>query len=238
MYTPIKKEIKRLALENPSEEICGLLYVQDKNLKIYPCKNVALDKALEFEIDPQEYIACTLLGRPCAIYHSHPAGSLAAFSVHDLETAKEWDLPFHLYCVDEDRFLEYIPPEHKINLEGIPFCWGWHDCYSLVRDFFRQSHGIYMNDYDRDETFESTDTNVIMENFEKENFHQLAGVGLIQKNDVLVFHSHRAYPQHFGIFLGSSKMLHHPLGNLSRIESITPNWQKRLQLIFRYNKPL
>ena len=95
-----------------------------------------------------------------------------------------------------------------------------------------------MNDYDRDETFESTDSNIIMENFEKEGFHNANTTTLVKKNDVLVFHSSRAYPQHFGIFLGSSKMLHHPLGSLSRIETITPNWQKRLEFVFRSNRLL
>lgn len=237
MYIPIKNKIKELALHNPNEEVCGILHHTFDKASIFPCENIAQDKTTDFEIDPQKYLECCQLGKPYGIYHSHPKGK-AAFSEHDIESANEVLLPYHLYSIEDDKFLEYIPKGYELPVEGLNFVWGAFDCYELLRIYFRQNFNIYMNDYDRDETFESTDSNIIMENFEKEGFHNANSTTLLKKYDVLVFHSKRAYPQHFGIFLGNSRMLHHPLGGLSRIETITSNWQKRLQFVFRSNKPL
>lgn len=238
MYIPNKRDIKKLALETPDEEICGFIYEKDRLLHLYPCKNIALNKHEEFEIDNQDYINAAQLGRIYAVYHSHPQNALAAFSEEDLDYSKEWCLPFYLYSVKDDKFLEYIPPTYNITLEGQEFCWGSADCYSLIRNYFRQNFQIYMNDYDRDETFESTPENIIMQNFAKENFHMANTTSILHKHDVLVFRSSRAYPQHFAIFMGNSKMLHHPLNALSRMESFNSTWQKRLECVFRYNKPL
>lgn len=229
MHTQIKKNIIKIAEENPTEEICGFLYHTFHELKIYPCKNIAEDKADHFEIDNIEYLNCLKLGKICGIYHSHPDKS--DFSQDDLDSAEEIALPIYVYGLGDKKFCEFIPKTYTLPLEGLEYVWGDTDCYGIVRIYFRQKYGIYLKDYDREESYIYDEKDVITENFEKENFIKVID-GTIKKDDILVFSSTLARPQHFIIFLGNSRGLHHPLGKLSKIEPIKS--YIKLKYILRY----
>jgi len=236
MNTKVKSKIIDLAKANPGEEICGLMYQTFDSVDIYICSNAAVDRINEFEIDNQDYLACLHFGRPCGIYHSHPSG--AAFSQADLDISDEMALPIYLYAVQQDEWLDYIPKTYVLPLEELSFTWGEQDCFSLIRTFYRQQYSIYIGDYDRDENFEHSGDNRILENFTKEGFIDTNSTCLLQKHDVLLFHTNMALPQHFGIFMGNSRFLHHPSGALSRIELLTPNWTRRLEKVLRYKNAL
>jgi len=232
MHTQIKKDIIKLAEENPNEEICGLLYHTLHELKYYPCSNVAINKIEEFEISHEDYLNCLKLGTLCGIYHSHPNDSI--FSQSDLDLAEEMALPIYVYGVGDKNWKEYIPKSYTLPLEGQVYIWGQQDCLSIIRTYFRQKYDIYINDYDRDSSYVYDHDDIITKNFENENFERIEGISSIRKDDVLVFSSTLARPQHFMIFLGNSKGLHHPLGRLSRIETITD--YSKFKYILRYKE--
>jgi len=231
MNTQIKLQIEALAKANSTEEICGFLYHGLDSFIIYPCSNIAADKANEFEIDPQDYIACQSLGPICAIYHSHPKNP--AFSEADISLSDEMSLPILVFAVAESEWNEYIPKSYQVQLEGRQFSWGFNDCYGLIRDYYRQAQGHYMRDYDRDDSFPETDGGTILANIDNEGFYDSGTLVDLQIGDVILFHSNRALPQHFGIFIGNSRFLHHPLGSLSRVELLSGNWRKRIVKILR-----
>jgi proteasome lid subunit RPN8/RPN11 len=231
MNTKIKTQIETLAKSNPLEEICGFLYQDLEGVKIFECDNIAENKVDTFIIDDQDYLSCLALGTVCAIYHSHPQNS--AFSLEDISIADEINLPILLYAVEENQWQEYIPKTYNYPLEGRQFSWGFDDCYGLVRSYYRQEKNVYLNDYDRDDSFQESDGEVILNNFEKEGFYDTNSTVSLQIGDVILFHSNRALPQHFGVFLGNSRFLHHPLGALSRVELLSGNWRKRIVKILR-----
>lgn len=68
----IKQAILEHAAQCYPKEACGLI-VDDAYL---PCKNIAADDE-RFEIDPSDYIKCSLLGDIKAVVHSHPDGSVS-----------------------------------------------------------------------------------------------------------------------------------------------------------------
>lgn len=230
MHTQIKKDIIALAKENPNEEICGLLYYTFHDLKLYKCNNIENNKTEDFQIDHKEYLDCLKLGTPCGIYHSHCIPDTTAFTQSDLDLAEEMALPIYVYGVKDEKFQGFIPKSYQLLLEGLPYIWGTFDCYEIIRIYFRQKYNIYMNDYDRDSSYIYDERDVITENFEKEGFIKINSP--IKKDDVLVFSSTLARPQHFIIFLGNSRGLHHPLGKLSRIETIQD--YSKLKYILRY----
>lgn len=231
MNTRVKRKIIELAESSPNEEVCGLIYFENGHADAFPCKNIAVDPTHDFEISMDDHMECLKRGQIIAFYHSHPHGP-AAFSEHDLDVAENAiALPSYIYSLPKKQWLEYLPKSYQTNVEGQPFVWGFKDCFETVRADFRQNHGIYIRDYDRDESFEHAQSHVIAENFEKEGF-VAQPLGCLMVNDVLVFET-MAAPQHVGVFKGNSRFLHHPLNALSRIE-ILGRWQSRIKYILRH----
>lgn len=237
MNTRTKNEIIQLAKDNSTEEICGFICVNEGKSIVYPCKNVSRENLGEnFTIDPQDYIEATHVGRIVGIYHSHPTGA-ASFSEADLSLAEEMELPLFLYAVETNEWTSFVPKNYELPLSGLPFNWGNFDCYELIRIYFRQIHGIYLTDYDRDETFENAEKSAITQYIEKEGFYWVPGNGPIKEHDVLLFKTPgTAYPHHLGVFLGKQRALHHPLGALSRIDTLNEKWLKRLAGVLRCAK--
>lgn len=229
MHTQIKREIIGLAIANPTEEVCGFIWHDREKAHVLPCRNVAQNPTEEFEIGVEDQILLAGLGAPLGIYHSHP--STAAFSPEDLEYAQETAVPHYLYSVPDQQWHEYVPPSYDEPLEGQPFVLGFKDCYSIVRDYYRHHLGRHLRDYDRDESFVHEEQGVIMENFEREGF-EFSSLATIQIHDLILFKSDKALPQHFGIFVGNSRFLHHSRGMLSRVELLTDHWFDRLLHVF------
>jgi proteasome lid subunit RPN8/RPN11 len=235
MNTRIRLEIEKLAKANPSEEICGLIYADiSGNVLIYECENIAEDKTKEFH---EDYLKVFTLSSQLilGVYHSHPISS--GFSEADLESAEETCLPFYLYDIHGDKWHEYIPSTYESSIDCLRFALGFQDCYGLVRNFFRKKYNHYLSDYDRDETFCHEEQEIIMKSFEKEGFYKVE-FSDIQIDDVILFKSEKALPQHFGILIEPQTMLHHPRNALSRKEAITGRWISRIVCVLRRKKQL
>jgi proteasome lid subunit RPN8/RPN11 len=232
MNTRIKHEIIQLAKANPTEEICGFIIHNNGIPRVFPCKNIAEKPSDEFEISSDDYLKALQNGGILGVYHSHIRG--AAFSPCDIEHADELCAPYYLYVIEGNAWNEYIPPEYKVELEGMHFIWGFQDCYGLVRAYYRQEQKLYLNDYDRDENFEENHNDIIVKNFEKEGFKIIDNIANIQNGDALIFKTVHALPQHLAIFVGDSKMLHHPQNALSRIDAFSDRWMSRIHLILRH----
>lgn len=234
MNTKVKQSIIEAARAAPHEEVCGLIYNTQTGTHILPCTNVSLDKSSSFEIDPQDYIKVRQIGVPIGVYHSHPKGK-AVFSEEDVAAACEIALPFYLYAVETNEWTSYIPPSYTVPLIGREFRWGTDDCLEVVRIYYRQNRSIYMTDYDRDESFQNAEECAITKHISDEGFYEVPGKGPIKEGDVLLFKTPgTAYPHHLGVFVGKSRVLHHPLNMLSRIDPLTGAWLKRLDKVLRY----
>ena len=236
MNTKIASAIELMARDKPNEEICGFIYHTLDVVNFFPCENISSEKDREFEISSDDYISCTKKGKILAIYHSHIASSEygANLTPADKELADIMELPIRVFSLSESRWGEYIPTEYKISLVGEPFLWGEKDCFGLVRTFLRQEKGIYINDYLRDDSFQSTDNNQIIENIEKEGYVDTGYTCLLKKHDVLLFNSGRVNIQHMAIYMGNSRILHHPLHMLSNIEIMNQKWHDRLRHVLRH----
>ncbi len=232
MHSLLKQRVIELARQT-EHEICGYFYRDwAGKAQLYGCRNVAADPIKEFEIAQQDQIDVLGLGEPLGIYHSHPIGGDLGFSPADLENAAEQDLPFYLYVVENDSWHEYVPPDYRVDLLARPFCLGFHDCFGLIRDHFRQTEQLYISDYDRDERFLHEEQGVIMASFRKEGF-VLGSLETLRPNHVLMFKTDKALPQHFAVYMGAQMMLHHPQGALSREEQLSGRWLSRLICVFR-----
>lgn len=239
MHAVLKQRIIELAKASHLE-VCGFFYRDHVGgAQIYECRNVASNPAEEFQISNEQYIEVLGHGTPLGVWHSHPAGNHGptSFSEADLECAEEQALPFYLYDVTGGGWHEFLPASYQPKLLAQPFCLGFQDCYSLVRDYFRLTCRRYLSDYDRDESFLHEEQGVIMANFEREGF-QLGSLETLQIHDIMMFRTDRVLPQHFGVYLGRQAFLHHPLHALSREEPLTGRWLDRLVCVFRPQTPV
>lgn len=80
LSTDLLEQIRIEAAARPGVEICGLLLGRDGRVEeARPCRNVAVDPARRFEIDPAALLAAhraARAGGPTILgcYHSHPSG--------------------------------------------------------------------------------------------------------------------------------------------------------------------
>lgn len=240
MHALLKQRVIELSKASVLET-CGFFYRDHAGrAQLHECRNVSANPVAEFEISSDDYVTALNLGTILGIYHSHPAAGQGptSFSEADLECAEEQALPFYLYDAAGREWHEYLPASYRPELISRPFCLGFGgDCYGLVRDYFRNRHRRYLSDYDRDESFLHEEQGVIMANFRREGF-VLGSLKTLQPADILMFRTDKALPQHFGIYLGDQRLLHHPLNALSREELLSGRWLSRLDCVFRSETPL
>lgn len=237
MNTRVKTAIIDIAKATPETEVCGLIWQNGAAVDLYPCPNTTRDPdgaAEAFRIDPQDYIRATQKGRIIGVYHSHTTTGAANFSPADLKCAKTLGLPFYLYANNGGGWSYYIPENYRVPLRGQEWCWGVADCYEIVRSYYRQELGLYLTDYDRDESFEHSDESAITRYIDAEGFRQLPDDSSPQNGDVLLFRTAgAAYPHHLAVWTGPSQMLHHRKGMLSGFDAIDGAWLRRLAGIYR-----
>ena len=104
-------------------------------------------------------------------------------------------------------------------LEGRHFISGVFDCYSMVRDFYKKKLKVKLNDFPRDCTWWKNGENLILENFENENFFEVSP-NKAKKNDVFIFTIGGGVANHLAIFLGDGKIIHHLKDKVSCMEDV------------------
>lgn len=232
MNTRVKHEIIQLCEASPAEEKCGFILHDGSTARFIECRNSSPTPAQSFQIEPGDYVAAKMQGHLLGVWHSHPVD--AAFSEADLHYAQATALPSYLYNLPAKTWHEYIPPTYRPPLEGQPFVMGFFDCFGLVRNYYRQQLGIHINDYDRDESFIDLPSISILDHYMDEGGYRAVGTATLRKHDVLVFNVGRIMPQHFGVFVGNSRVMHHVYKGLSRTDLFNSAWQRRIKVILRH----
>lgn len=98
------KEIKKVALESQTEEICGFVVENGGEIKAIHAKNDAEDKKNFFQINPIQFLSIKKQNEKILyIFHSHVYGS-AEPSEFDIEMSKHCDIDFLIYSVEQDEF--------------------------------------------------------------------------------------------------------------------------------------
>lgn len=235
MNTHVKRAILDHASATPHEEVCGLIYQSEAGVHAYPCANVSVEsKAETFEIDPADYVAARGLGRVCGIYHGGATHTNAAFSEEDIAMARAMGLPLHL-CAASGAWATYVPDTYRVDPVGRTWAWGEADCLETVRLHYRQTRAVHITDYVRDETFEQDAGDIIARHVADEGFSYVDRAAPILTDDVLLFRTRAsAHAQHMGVLVGPNRMLHHPRGQLSRIDPLDGAWLRRLVGVLRY----
>ena len=170
------------------------------------------------------------------IWHSHTNGN-QNFSLHDIRVALEigeWD--WYLVSITDntitlnDAAEDYLDVRSRMSAPYIGRAWryGYFDCFSLCRDFYRRELGIELDDFRRDEDEEwmSAGFTKFTDNMERQGFIKFDGRSL-KKGDFLLMQLGGApQPNHIAVMTDERIFMHHLAGHLSRRDIFGGYWQK------------
>lgn len=194
------------------DECCGLILRRavDGQEVYIECGNVD-PRSDFFDIPPLDWADAEDQGVILAVCHSHPGASRLPSSF-DIQCCEQSGLPWFILGADGLHRLD--PATYRQKLTGRAWCFGWSDCWTLVRDYY----GADMPDFPR--SWEDVEP-LFAAHLRDYGFVHVDVPG-IQDGDLLLLQikGHRA--NHAAVYVGRGEMLHHPVGTFSRCELVGP----------------
>ncbi|HGJ5862875.1 MAG TPA: C40 family peptidase [Arsenophonus nasoniae] len=213
------------------QEACGVICQKSRVKRYFPCRNLAANPTEHFELSPEDYANAEDWGLPVAIVHSHCGDGVTTHpSEIDNLQCDASELPWVIVSWPEGD-LRIIQPRGERELTGRTFVLGYSDCWTLIVDYFRQEHGITLNNYSVTYPWWEQGENRYMENFTKEGFVEINGVPEV--GDVVIMQVQADVANHAGILLDNGMLLHHLYGQLSRVTPYSDYWRDRTVKVVR-----
>ena len=208
--------LKHAKEQDPRESVGVLIVIKGKE-QYYPCNNLSTYSQQCFILDPEDYVKADALGEITAIVHSHPVTPPSP-SQADKVSCEQSGLKWHIVNPKTETWGYCEPTGYKPPLIGRQWVWGVTDCWSLVRDYYKQQHNIQLMDYERPTTPQDILDKPLFEQYaERTGFKELSNNEKLQKGDVLLMSILHPTLNHVAIFLGD-EILHHLADRLSTRE--------------------
>ena len=202
------------AKDQDPKESCGLLIDINGKEKYFPCKNLSNYSQQCFIIDPEDYAKAEDSGKILAVIHSHPVTSPVA-SQADMISCEESGVIWHIVNPKTEQWGFYKPSGYKPPLIGRHWVWGITDCWSLVRDWYKENLGITLRDWNRPTTPEEFIENPVFEKCAwRTGFRQLRPEEKLENGDLLFMSIMATGLNHVAIFLDGD-VLHHLADRIS-----------------------
>ena len=199
--------------EDPKECVGLLLNIRGKE-RYFPCRNLSMTAHQCFIIDPEDYVKADNTGQITAVIHSHPVTPATA-SEADKISCEQSKLPWHIVNPKTETWGYYEPCGYKPRLLGRPWVWCVTDCWSLVRDYYKQEKNIELIDYERPITPQEFNEKPLFEQYaELTGFTELKPDEKLKTGDVLLMSILNPSLNHVAIYLGDD-VLHHLTDRLS-----------------------
>lgn len=117
---------------------------------------------------------------------------------------------------------------------GRDFNYGETDCFSLLRDFYKDNYGINITNYARPDYWWNKGGNLYISLFKEEGFYALEdGTSLIE-GDVILVALGANVACHACIYIGDNKILHHPVNKKSKIDVYKGLWKNYTMITLRH----
>jgi proteasome lid subunit RPN8/RPN11 len=216
-------------------ECCGLVQIIRGRERYTPCRNVAIN-AGQFAIDPADYAAAEDAGEIIAIAHSHcnqSARPSEADRVGCERSGKPWIIV--AWPTGETQTLE--PAGYRAPLVGRPFVHGILDCYALCRDYYRETLGIELPDYARQDEWWLKGENLYRANFAEAGFVEIDNADMRQ-HDALLMQVASPVENHAAIVLGNGLILQHVMNRLSSRDVYGGWYRKCTRAVLRHRSLL
>ena len=228
-----EEALNHAKIEDPKECVGLLLNIRGKE-KYFPCRNLSMTAHQCFIIDPEDYVRADNIGEIKAIVHSHPVTPPFP-SEADKLGCEQSKLPWHIVNPKTEQWGYYEPCGYKPPLKGRPWVWGVTDCWSLVRDFYKEEKNIELLDYERPVTPQEFNDVPLFERYaERTGFKELDPNETLKNGDILLMSIMYNTLNHVAIFLDGD-VLHHLTDRLSCKEPYSAWLQKCTGKRYRYD---
>ena len=202
------------AKDQDPKESCGLLIEIKGKEKYYPCKNLSNWSNQCFIIDPIDYAKAEDTGKILAVIHSHPTTQPIA-SQADMISCEDTNLPWLIVNPKTEQWGYYEPSGYKPPLIGRHWVWGVTDCWALVRDWYKETKGIILRDWERPITPEEFIADPMFERCAwRTGFRQLRPEEKLENGDLLFMSILTSGLNHVAIFIDGD-VLHHLADRIS-----------------------
>ena len=199
--------------EDPNESVGVLLNIKGKE-KYFPCRNLSMNSNQCFILDPEDYVKADNLGEIIGIVHSHPTTPPEP-SEADRVSCEDSNLKWYIVNPKTETWGYCEPCGFKPPLRGRQWVWGLQDCYSLVRDWYKEEKNIELRDWDRPTTPEEFLINPMFEKCAwRTGFRELRSDEKLINGDLLFMSIGSPGLNHVAIFLDGD-VLHHLADRLS-----------------------
>ena len=199
--------------EDPKESVGVLLNIKGKE-KYFPCRNLSINQNQCFILDPEDYVKADNLGEIIAIVHSHPITPPEP-SEADRVSCEHSNLKWYIVNPKTETWGYCEPCGFKPPLRGRQWVWGIQDCYSLVRDWYKEEKNIELRDWKRPTTPEEFLLNPMFEQCAwRTGFRELRSDEKLINGDLLFMSIGSPGLNHVAIFLDGD-VLHHLADRLS-----------------------
>jgi len=228
-----EEALNHAKVEDPKECVGLLLNIRGKE-KYFPCRNLSMTAHQCFIIDPEDYVKADNTGEIKAIVHSHPVTPPFP-SEADKLGCEQSKLPWHIVNPKTEQWGYCEPCGYKPPLKGRPWVWGVTDCWSLVRDFYKEEKNIELLDYERPVTPQEFNDVPLFERYaERTGFKELDPNETLKNGDILLMSIMYNTLNHVAIFLDGD-VLHHLTDRLSCKEPYSAWLQKCTGKRYRYD---
>ena len=222
---------RHVAAEYP-KEACGLIVQVGRSQEYVPCTNASDNPMEHFSIPPEEKRAAEELGTILMVVHSHPDVPQLIPSEMDRVQCDYSGVEWGIKSWPDGDFCT-ISPRGERELVGRQWVLGYADCWSLIMDYYRQEHGITLNNWSVDyEWWHDGKESRYDDNWESEGFVQIDPAEM-RTGDMIMMRLQSPVTNHAAIYLGDNLMLHHNSGNLSTRVPYGDYWRNRTVRIVR-----
>ena len=195
-------------------ESCGLLLNIRGKEKYFPCRNLSQTAFQCFILDPEDYIKADNTGDIVAVVHSHPVTPPIA-SQSDKVACEQSNLKWYIVNPKTETWGYLEPSGYKAPLLGREWAWGVSDCWSLVRDWYKEELNIELRDWNRPTTLEDFNKDPMFERCAwRTGFRELRTDEKLENGDLLFMSILTNNLNHVAIFLDGD-VLHHLTDRLS-----------------------
>jgi proteasome lid subunit RPN8/RPN11 len=221
------------ALKDAPREACGLVVVIKGREQYWPCKNLAPAQDF-FILDPDDYAAAEDAGDVIAVFHSHPQ-TPAQPSQADRMACEKSGLVWHICNPGTEMWCKIEPEGYQAPLIGREWVWGVSDCWTLVRDWYKEEMGLELPDWERPASLLEFHGAPMFERCFADAGFEDHGINEPEHGD-LIFMQLNGSPglNHVAVYVGEQRILHHLRGRLSSRDIWGGYYQKNTGLIVRH----
>lgn len=219
------------AMKHLPRESCGLVIVEKGREVFVPCQNLS-EVDDNFILDPKDYAAAEERGEIVRVIHSH-CYIRARPSEADKVSCEASGLPWSIVSVPNGEWHHFEPSGFKAPLVGREWAHGVLDCYSLIRDYYKEVLSIEIPDFDRNYEWWLKGENIYIENFAKAGFREIPH-DQIREHDVILMQVASKVVNHGAVYLGEGKILHHIHRRLSSREVFSGYYLKHTVKVLRH----